>query len=67
MRSRIPSLFLDTCRRKRHTALYERVGAISDAEADEMVAAAERLRGEVADWIRDRRPGLLKEVDDSPL
>ena len=54
---------LDTCRRKRHKAVYERVGAISDAEADEMVAAAKRLREEVSEWIRERRPELLEEVD----
>ncbi len=55
-------LFLDTCRRKRHTAIYERVGAISDAEANEMGAAAEQLRREVAEWIRERHPELLEDV-----
>ena len=43
---------------------YSRVEAISDAEADEMVAAAKRLRGEVSEWIRERRPELLEEVDE---
>lgn len=53
-------LFLDTCRRKRHTAIYERVGAISEGEANEMIAVARRLRKEVADWIREKRPQLLE-------
>ncbi len=54
-------LFLDTCRRKRHKAVYERVGAISDAEADEMIATAKQLRAEVVEWIREGRPELLEE------
>jgi len=52
-------LFLDTCRRKRHTAIYERVGAISDSEADEMVAAAEQLRKEMKEWLREKHPQLV--------
>ena len=31
---------LDRCRRKRHVAVYEQVGAVSDQEADEMVTLA---------------------------
>jgi len=52
-------VFLDVCRRKRHKAVYERVGAVSDAEADEMIATATELRSEVTDWIRRVRPDLL--------
>ncbi len=55
-------LYLDTCRRKRRTAIYERVGAVSDAEADEIVEAAKQLRGEVAEWIRAEYPELAKEI-----
>ena len=51
--------FLDICRRKRHTAIYERVGAISDAEADEMVETAKKLREKVTEWISRERPELL--------
>ncbi len=29
--------FLDRCRRKRHAAVYDQVGMVSDHEADEMV------------------------------
>ncbi|MCP4656078.1 MAG: hypothetical protein GY856_11750 [bacterium] len=57
-------LFLDVCRRKRHKAVYERVGAISDAEADEMTAAATLLRSEVANWIREMRPELWSPEGD---
>jgi hypothetical protein len=51
--------FLDRCRRKRHAAVYDQVGAISDHEADEMLAAAIRLRGEIASWLQDEHPELL--------
>ena len=57
--------YLDICRRKRHTAIYERVGAISDAEANEIVEAAKKLRGEVAEWIRTEHPELSKEIGPS--
>jgi hypothetical protein len=50
--------FLDSCRRKRHTAVYEQVGAISDREADEMIELARRLRAEVRSWIRKEHPDV---------
>jgi hypothetical protein len=43
---------LDACRRKRHLAVYEQVGAISDREADEMIALAMQLQKRARDWIR---------------
>jgi hypothetical protein len=49
---------LDACRRKRHTAVYEQVGAISHQEADEMIAVAKSLREQVRDWIRKEHPEL---------
>lgn len=39
--------FLDRCRRKRHVAVYERVDAVSDAEADELTAFVKKLRDRV--------------------
>jgi hypothetical protein len=51
--------FLDRCRRKRHAAVYDQIGAISDHEADEMLAAARRLRGQITDWLRSSHPELL--------
>ena len=51
--------FLDACRRKRHTAVYDRVGAISDQEADEMISSAKRLRGQVGVWIDREHPDLM--------
>jgi hypothetical protein len=51
--------FLDQCRRKRHTAVYEVIGAISDREADEMVEFAKRLRGAVAAWLERHHAELI--------
>jgi hypothetical protein len=51
--------FLDVCRRKRHVAVYEQVGAVSDQEAAEMIALAGRLRRLVEDWLRREHGDLL--------
>jgi hypothetical protein len=52
--------FLDTCRRKRHTAVYDQVGAISDQEATEMIGLAKRLRLEVGKWLRKNHLKLVQ-------
>ena len=51
---------LDRCRRKRHIAVYDRVGAISDQEAGEMIDLATRLRKVVQDWLRWEHRQLLQ-------
>ncbi len=51
--------FFDLCRRKRHTNIYEQVGAISDQEADEMIAFAKRLRVQVESWLKDSHRSLV--------
>jgi hypothetical protein len=53
--------FFDRCRRKRHTAVYEQVGAISSREADELHAAVTRLHTELVAWLRKEHPKLLKK------
>jgi hypothetical protein len=50
---------LDKFRKKRNIGGYEQAGLVSDAEADEMIALAQRLRKEVEKWIRTRYPRLL--------
>ena len=50
---------LDACRRKRHIAVYDQVGAVSDQEADEMLQLAKRLRKAVEKWIRHEHRELL--------
>jgi hypothetical protein len=56
-----PSLVnrLDRFRKKRNMGEYERAGAISQQEADEMLALALDLRDKVENWLRARHPELL--------
>jgi len=49
----------DRFRRKRHVAVYDRVGAVSDREAMEMLELAKQLRQRVETWIRSEYPELL--------
>ena len=50
--------YLDVCRRKRHVAVYERVGVISDGEAEELVTFAEEVRERTRAWLRRSHPTL---------
>jgi hypothetical protein len=50
---------LDRCRRKRHVAVYDHIGAISQQEASEMLALAQRLRRLTHDWLKRHPPHLL--------
>ncbi len=50
--------FLDACRRKRHIAVYDQVGAISNQEAEEMIESAMKLRKQVEQWIRATHTNL---------
>jgi hypothetical protein len=49
----------DTFRKKRNVAGYERVGLVSDADADSMRALARKLRDGVATWLRKHHAHLL--------
>lgn len=48
----------DAFRKKRNVADYERAWAISEAEAQEMLDLAQRLRQEVEAWIVKHHPRL---------
>jgi len=48
----------DHFRKKRNLSAYERSGAISDQEAEEMRSLAERLREAVGQWIQTAHPEL---------
>jgi hypothetical protein len=48
----------DACRRKHHTAVYEQVGAVSGAEAAELVRVAKTLRQRASAWLRSEHPKL---------
>lgn len=51
---------LDAFRRKRNVADYERAGATSEKEAQEMCELACALRDQVRAWIERARPELLR-------
>ncbi len=50
---------LDAFRKKRNIGGYERAGSISEQEAREMLALAQRLRREAGSWLRAHHPRLL--------
>ncbi len=43
--------YLDTCRVKRNQAEYDRVGVVSDREAEELIAFVQELKIRVCDWL----------------
>jgi hypothetical protein len=51
----------DLFRKKRNIGGYERAGTISDQEANEMTALAERVRQEVMEWLKSSHPEFLQE------
>ena len=50
---------LDRFRKKRNINVYENPGSVSDHEADELVELAEKLRGMVDGWLKERFPEFL--------
>ena len=50
---------LDIFRKKRHISDYERPGAISVREVEEMRSLAASLRTDLEAWIRDKHPNLM--------
>ncbi|HUT11707.1 MAG TPA: hypothetical protein VMY42_14500 [Thermoguttaceae bacterium] len=53
---------LDAFRKKRNISDYERAGAVSEAEAREMVSLAERLRDELVKWLAGNHSELLPDL-----
>jgi hypothetical protein len=52
---------LDQFRKKRNIGGYERVGSVSDHEAAEMTALADKLRQTVRGWPKANHADLLQE------
>ena len=50
----------DAFRKKRNIAGYERIGLVSDADADAMRALAVRLRDDVVAWLTRHHARLLR-------
>lgn len=51
---------LDTFRKKRNAAGYDRAGLVSDADAKAMRDLAQRLKAAVVQWLKKHHPQLLK-------
>ncbi len=51
----------DAFRKKRNITGYERVGSVSDADADAMQALAVTLRDEVVAWLTANHPSLVQK------
>jgi hypothetical protein len=50
--------YLDTCRVKRNTVEYDRIGATSDGEVLELIEFVEELRADVLVWLKKSHPEL---------
>ena len=50
---------LESFRKKRNIASYERAGLVSQEETREMMELAEALRKKVEEWLRSEHPELL--------
>jgi hypothetical protein len=52
--------YLDSCRVKRNTVEYDRIGATSEGEAIELIDFVITFRTEVTGWLKRFHPELLK-------
>jgi uncharacterized protein (UPF0332 family) len=49
---------LDAARKKRHVAVYERSGSITDVEVEEMMVYAKKLRSKLLNWLKENHQEL---------
>lgn len=57
--------YLETCRRKRNIAEYDRAGVVSVQDASELVEFCQELRREVLDWLNKNHPELVAALKPS--
>jgi hypothetical protein len=50
--------YLNACRAKRNLVEYDRVGGVTDQDADELIGFVRELREEVISWLKKNHPGL---------
>ncbi len=53
--------YLETCRRKRNTAEYDRAGVATEQDATELVEFCKELREEVLQWLTQNHPALAPQ------
>lgn len=51
----------DAFRKKRNTSEYDRAGAVSEIELDEMISFAKGLKEIVLEWLRKSYPDLMPD------
>lgn len=51
--------YLETCRRKRNTAEYDRAGVVTDQDASELIEFCRELEQEVRNWLSHNYPALM--------
>ena len=52
--------YFDRCRRKRNVISYQYAGAVTGAEADDLLAKVRKFEGTVETWIAKYHPGLAQ-------
>ncbi len=50
---------IERCSRQRGQAMYERVGVVSEEDADELLTTAKQLRTDVVAWLKANHPTLV--------
>ena len=51
--------YLNACRAKRNKAEYDRIGVVSNAEAEELIGFVREFREEVLGWLQAKHPELI--------
>ncbi len=51
--------YLEVCRRKRNVVEYDRIGGITDNDAEELADFTEQLRKDTLFWLQKNHPDLL--------
>ena len=50
---------LERCSRLRGQAMYERIGVVSESDAQDLIDLARRLRADVLKWLKNQHPALV--------
>jgi hypothetical protein len=51
--------YLDACRSKRNIVEYDRVGVVTEQDADELIEFVLELKNDVINWLKKNRPDLI--------
>jgi hypothetical protein len=50
---------IERCSRLRGQVMYERIGLVSEQDADDLLDTAKQLRTDVIDWLKANHPALV--------